>query len=109
MAADEETRTTITPSLVQHKPRQNEHHNVRTPGIGHAWIKFMASIGWYPEDMPEKERRLILKLDLSILIFGCLSFFTKYLDQQSITNAYVRYVFYILFGTFRLLRAYHCW
>ncbi|KAI0895047.1 putative pantothenate transporter [Annulohypoxylon nitens] len=89
MAADEETRTTITPSLVQHKPRQNEHHNVSTSGIGHAWIKFMASIGWYPEDMPEEERRLILKLDLSILIFGCLSFFTKYLDQQSITNAYV--------------------
>ncbi|KAI1100065.1 MFS general substrate transporter [Jackrogersella minutella] len=49
----------------------------------------MTSIGWYPKDMPIEEKRLILKLDLSILVFGCLSFFTKYLDQQSITNAYV--------------------
>ncbi|OTA99323.1 hypothetical protein M426DRAFT_68059 [Hypoxylon sp. CI-4A] len=49
----------------------------------------MTYVGWYPKDMPEEEKRLILKLDLSILIFGCLSFFTKYLDQQSITNAYV--------------------
>ncbi|EOD48451.1 putative major facilitator superfamily transporter protein [Neofusicoccum parvum UCRNP2] len=39
--------------------------------------------------MPSLEKKLILKLDLMILIFGCLSFFTKYLDQQSITNAYV--------------------
>ncbi|KAI1856555.1 hypothetical protein JX265_011514 [Neoarthrinium moseri] len=30
-----------------------------------------------------------MKLDLSILVFGCFSFFTKYLDQKSITNAYV--------------------
>ena len=57
-----------------------------------AWIRFMTRLGWYPTNMPSKEKNLILKLDLSILIFGCLSFFTKYLDQQSITNAYVRYV-----------------
>ncbi|KAI1848633.1 hypothetical protein JX266_005492 [Neoarthrinium moseri] len=30
-----------------------------------------------------------MKLDLSILVFGCFSFFTKYLDQKSITSAYV--------------------
>ncbi|KAI5366569.1 putative major facilitator superfamily, MFS transporter superfamily [Septoria linicola] len=54
-----------------------------------AWIRFMTKLGWYPNGMPSKEKNLILKLDLSILIFGCLSFFTKYLDQQSITNAYV--------------------
>lgn len=58
--------------------------------IGDPWIKLMTSVGWYPKDMPHEEKRLILKLDLSILVFGCLSFFTKYLDQQSITNAYVR-------------------
>lgn len=50
----------------------------------------MTKVGWYPKSMSGEEKRLILKLDLSILIFGCLSFFTKYLDQQSITNAYVR-------------------
>jgi hypothetical protein len=54
------------------------------------WIRFMTFLHWYPRDMPYDEKSLTLKLDLSILIFGCLSFFTKYLDQQSITNAYVR-------------------
>ncbi|KAL4901488.1 hypothetical protein BDW74DRAFT_181779 [Aspergillus multicolor] len=53
------------------------------------WIRLMSSIGWYPSDMPSSEKLLVLKLDLSILVFGCLSFFTKYLDQQSLTNAYV--------------------
>jgi ACS family pantothenate transporter-like MFS transporter len=52
----------------------------------------MTSVGWYPSDMPSSEKLLVLKLDLSILVFGCLSFFTKYLDQQSLTNAYVRCV-----------------
>lgn len=54
------------------------------------WVRFMTFVRWYPSDMPSSEKLLVLKLDLSILIFGCLSFFTKYLDQQSITNAYVR-------------------
>lgn len=53
------------------------------------WIRFMTLIHWYPKTMPSLEKKLVLKLDLMILIFGCLSFFTKYLDQQSITNAYV--------------------
>ncbi|EOD52842.1 putative vitamin h transporter protein [Neofusicoccum parvum UCRNP2] len=34
------------------------------------------------------ERKLLFKLDLSILIFACLCFFTKYLDQSNINNAY---------------------
>jgi ACS family pantothenate transporter-like MFS transporter len=55
-----------------------------------AWIRCMTVLGWYPKDMLSEEKSLVLKLDLSILIFGCLSFFTKYLDQQSLTNAYVR-------------------
>lgn len=54
------------------------------------WVDFMTYLHWYSADQTEEEKRLILKLDLSILVFGCLSFFTKYLDQQSITNAYVR-------------------
>ncbi|KAH8879920.1 MFS general substrate transporter [Thozetella sp. PMI_491] len=53
------------------------------------WVRLMTFLRWYPKDMPSEEKSLVLKLDLSILIFGCLSFFTKYLDQQSITNAYV--------------------
>lgn len=54
-----------------------------------AWNRFLSKVGWYPEDMPAIEKSLVLRLDLMILIFGCLSFFTKYLDQAAITNAYV--------------------
>lgn len=62
------------------------------PEIEHklgAWNRFLSNVGWYPEDMPAIEKSLVLRLDLMILIFGCLSFFTKYLDQAAITNAYV--------------------
>ncbi|KAF9878699.1 pantothenate transporter [Colletotrichum karsti] len=60
-----------------------------TPTKENLWIRFLSSIGWYRAGMPSEEKLVVLKLDLSILIFGCLSFFTKYLDQQSLTNAYV--------------------
>lgn len=39
--------------------------------------------------MSSNEKRLVLKLDLMILVYGCLCFFTKYLSQASLTNAYV--------------------
>jgi MFS transporter, ACS family, pantothenate transporter len=60
-------------------------------GKGHdgPWLRFLTLVNWYPKDMPHLEKKLVLKLDLLILVFGCLSFFTKYLDQQAITNAYV--------------------
>ncbi|EEY16515.1 conserved hypothetical protein [Verticillium alfalfae VaMs.102] len=54
-----------------------------------AWIRLMTKVHWYPQDMPSKEKKLVLKLDLMILVYGCLCFFTKYLDQASLTNAYV--------------------
>ncbi|KAM0425817.1 hypothetical protein ACHAPT_009068 [Fusarium lateritium] len=53
------------------------------------WIRLMTFVGWYSHEMPSSEKLVVLKLDLSILVFGCLSFFTKYLDQQSLTNAFV--------------------
>lgn len=71
---------------------KDESSDPDVPETENAWVRLMTKLGWYPSTMPSKEKNLILKLDLSILIFGCLSFFTKYLDQQSITNAYVRYV-----------------
>ncbi|KAI0879834.1 putative pantothenate transporter [Annulohypoxylon maeteangense] len=89
MVADKDDQKTTTQSSIRGDIRQHENDHDGTSGIGRAWIRFMTSVGWYPADMPSEEKRLILKLDLSILIFGCLSFFTKYLDQQSITNAYV--------------------
>jgi MFS transporter, ACS family, pantothenate transporter len=54
-----------------------------------AWIRFMTWIHWYPADMGSAEKKLVLKLDLMILVYGCLCFFTKYLSQASLTNAFV--------------------
>jgi hypothetical protein len=53
------------------------------------WIRFLMKLRWYPNNMSYAEKLLVLKLDLTILTFGGLSFFTKYLDQTAITNAYV--------------------
>ena len=50
---------------------------------------FIDIFDWYPSHLPKAERRLLRKLDLSILVFACLSFFCKFLDQSNITNAYV--------------------
>lgn len=53
------------------------------------WRFFKEIFNWYPSEYPSSERKLIFKLDLSILIFACLCFFVKYLDQTNISNAYV--------------------
>jgi hypothetical protein len=53
------------------------------------WIRFLTKLRWYPNNISYAEKLLVLKLDLTILTFGGLSFFTKYLDQAAITNAYV--------------------
>ncbi|KAG8162033.1 hypothetical protein KVR01_007798 [Diaporthe batatas] len=50
----------------------------RLPLIG----VFKEVFNWYPSE-------LLLKLDISILVFACLCFFVKYLDQTNISNAYV--------------------
>lgn len=50
----------------------------------------MTSVRWYPSNMPSYEKLMFLKLHLSILEYDCLSFFTKYLGQKSVTNAYIR-------------------
>ncbi|CAJ2509543.1 Uu.00g145690.m01.CDS01 [Anthostomella pinea] len=50
---------------------------------------FKEVFNWYPSEYPAAERKLLFKLDLSILIFACLCFFVKYLDQTNISNAYV--------------------
>lgn len=47
---------------------------------------FIDVFDWYPSHLPPLERKLLRKLDVCILIFACLSFFAKYLDQTNITN-----------------------
>ncbi|KAL4793672.1 major facilitator superfamily domain-containing protein [Aspergillus venezuelensis] len=44
---------------------------------------------WYPSAYPSEERKLLFKLDVSILVYACLCFFVKFLDQTNISNAYV--------------------
>lgn len=61
---------------------------------------------WYPSSYPLEERKLLFKLDVSILVFACLCcksypgadltarrlielVFVKFLDQTNINNAYV--------------------
>ncbi|GAA6028337.1 hypothetical protein JCM8097_006983 [Rhodosporidiobolus ruineniae] len=36
-----------------------------------------------------EERRVVYKLDATVLLFGCLGYFIKYLDQANINSAYV--------------------
>ncbi|THY12917.1 putative allantoate permease [Aureobasidium pullulans] len=81
---DSKTVTRVLSSTI-HEPADRPDGRVKEG----AWIRFLTLLHWYPKDMPSEEKKLILRLDLSILIFGCLSFFTKYLDQASLTNAYV--------------------
>ncbi|KAJ6160910.1 MFS general substrate transporter, partial [Penicillium chermesinum] len=49
---------------------------------------FKEVFNWYPSAYPAEERKLLFKLDISILVFACLCFFVKYLDQTNISNAY---------------------
>lgn len=44
---------------------------------------------WYPEDLSQEERKLLVKTDVFLLIYVCASYFTKSLDKSNITNAYV--------------------
>lgn len=44
---------------------------------------------WYPKGTPASEKKLLFKIDWFILTYGCLAYFTKYLDQANLSNAYV--------------------
>ncbi|KAG9769163.1 MFS general substrate transporter, partial [Aureobasidium melanogenum] len=44
---------------------------------------------WFAPDDTADERRLILKLDLLIVPYAFLAYWTKYIDQANINNAYV--------------------
>lgn len=44
---------------------------------------------WHPKGLPASEKKLLFKIDLFILTYGCLAYFTKWLDQANLSNAYV--------------------
>lgn len=44
---------------------------------------------WDSLDKSPEERRFLFKLDWAVLIFACLGYFIKALDQSNINNAFV--------------------
>lgn len=50
------------------------------------WIK---RVLWTESPETQAERKLLAKIDWSILSYFCISFFVNYLDRQAFTNAYV--------------------
>ncbi|THH21258.1 hypothetical protein EW146_g270 [Bondarzewia mesenterica] len=44
---------------------------------------------WDTWDKPPEERKFLQRLDACLITYAALSYFSKYLDQQNITNAYV--------------------
>ncbi|KAH9921852.1 MFS general substrate transporter [Fomitopsis serialis] len=49
----------------------------------------LSSYVWDTWNKPPLERKFLAKLDSCLLIYAALSYFSKYLDQQNVTNAYV--------------------
>jgi MFS transporter, ACS family, pantothenate transporter len=51
---------------------------------------------WYPKGTSSSEKKLLHKIDFFILTYGCLAYFTKWLDQSNLSNAYVRCVLHTI-------------
>jgi ACS family pantothenate transporter-like MFS transporter len=58
---------------------------VEAPQTGKWYEKWQ----WYETGTSKEEKTLLRKVDFIILTFGCLTFFTKFLDLQAFQNAYV--------------------
>jgi ACS family pantothenate transporter-like MFS transporter len=44
---------------------------------------------WDDPDKPKEEKWFMFKLDIFLLTAACLGYFSKNLDQQNVSNAYV--------------------
>jgi ACS family pantothenate transporter-like MFS transporter len=44
---------------------------------------------WYPPEQSSRERKIVFKLDCSIMTYVCLAYFTRYLDAQNVASAYI--------------------
>lgn len=49
----------------------------------------LTAIRWYDPNTSAEEKKLLYKLDILILTYTSLSFFTKFLDVSALNNAYV--------------------
>lgn len=60
--------------------------NLFASSFGQSRPKFFI---WHPEGTSAAEKKLLFKIDFFILSYGCLAYFTKWLDQANLSNAYV--------------------
>ncbi|QKX56950.1 uncharacterized protein TRUGW13939_04058 [Talaromyces rugulosus] len=63
----------------------NSHNAGDTKNRKSNWRRLV----WDSWDKPPEERKLILKMDLTLMTFGCLSTFIKYLDKSNLQSAFV--------------------
>lgn len=74
---------TVTP-LPENVPRNDSVHPAPTK-TKTTWRQYF----WDSWDKSPEEQRLIFKLDFTLLTFGCLGTFIKYLDRSNIDSAFV--------------------
>lgn len=55
---------------------------------GKGFFHSLAGNVWDCFNYPKEERKIVLKLDATILVWGSLSSFIKYLDKSNLSNAY---------------------
>lgn len=72
------------------------------PEANSVWLAWLYIFNWYPSHYSKEEKRLLRKLDRTILplmyvqfrgpfaanLFSCCMYFIKWLDQSNINNAY---------------------
>ncbi|TFK48144.1 MFS general substrate transporter [Heliocybe sulcata] len=63
--------------------------SIKSESTGQSKKRPLRSYIWDTWDKSPEERRFLNKLDACLLSYAALSYFSKYLDQQNITNAYV--------------------
>ncbi|KZT19853.1 MFS general substrate transporter [Neolentinus lepideus HHB14362 ss-1] len=63
--------------------------SIKSQSTGQSKRRPLKSYIWDTWDKSPEERRFLTKLDACLLSYASLSYFSKYLDQQNVTNAYV--------------------
>jgi MFS transporter, ACS family, pantothenate transporter len=67
----------------------NVENGPNTPGQPSKKRKSWRYYFWDSFDKSKEEQRLILKLDLTLMTFGCLGTFIKYIDRSNLNSAFV--------------------
>lgn len=60
-----------------------EYRESKVEASKHKWYK------WYPEDTPQEEKKLLIKLDILLAFYSFVGYWVKYIDSSNLNNAYV--------------------